>query len=98
MALRFEWDPKKAARNLKKHRVSFEEAQTVFEDELALIFPDEEHSSEEVREIIIGRAARDRVLLVCFVERKQDLVRLFSARRATKNERDDFEENAGITS
>jgi len=54
MSLRFEWDPEKAAANLAKHGVSFEEALTVFSDPLARIFDDEDHSSEEEREIIIA--------------------------------------------
>jgi uncharacterized DUF497 family protein len=95
MALQFEWDPRKAANNLRKHKVSFEEAQTVFQDEFAMIFPDEDHSKSEDREIIIGRSAQSRILLVCFIERERDLVRLISARRATKYERDDFEKNSG---
>jgi uncharacterized protein len=98
MALKFEWDPKKNAKNLKKHKIDFEEARTVFEDERALIFSDESHADEEDREIIIGYSAKERLLLVCFVERKKDIVRIYSARKATKNERSDYEENSGITS
>ncbi|NJM39974.1 MAG: BrnT family toxin [Anaerolineae bacterium] len=98
MSLEFEWDAKKAARNRKKHKVSFEEAQTVFEDETAYTFPDELHSTDEDREIIIGHSSRNRLLLVCFVERILDVIRIFSARRATENERADYEENAGIKS
>jgi uncharacterized DUF497 family protein len=55
--VKFEWDPKKAAANLSKHRVSFEEGLTVFADPLAKIFDDEDHSTEEQREIIIGHSA-----------------------------------------
>lgn len=91
MALKFEWDREKAANNVKKHHVSFEEAQTVFEDGNARIFSDEAHSVDEDREIIIGVSSQRRILLVCFVERWQDVVRIISARRATKNERKDFE-------
>jgi uncharacterized DUF497 family protein len=92
MSLRFEWDPKKAAANLAKHGVSFEEALTVFSDPLARIFDDEDHSSEEQREIIIGHSVKDRLLLVCFTAR-ETAIRLFSARPATKRERQDYEEN-----
>lgn len=92
MSLRFEWDPKKAAANLAKHGVSFEEALTVFSDPLARIFDDEDHSSEEQREIIIGHSMKDRLLLVCFTAR-EPAIRLFSARLATKKERQDYEEN-----
>ena len=93
MSLRFEWGPEKAAANLAKHGVSFEEALTVFSDPLARIFDDEEHSSEEPREIIIGHSAKQRLLLVCFTDR-ETVIRLFSARQATKRERQDYEENA----
>jgi len=92
MSLRFEWDPEKAAANLTKHGVSFEEALPVFSDPLAQIFDDEDHSNEEEREIIIGHSAEQRLLLVCFTARGT-VIRLFSARRATKRERQDYEEN-----
>lgn len=69
MTVQFEWDPKKAAANLRKHRVSFSEAGTVFHDLLALIFDDEAPSGSEHREIMIGHSSRGRLLLVCFTER-----------------------------
>jgi len=94
--MRFEWDPKKAAANLKKHRVSFDEATTVFNDPLAFIFDDEEHSADEHREIILGHSILNRLVLVCFTERVENVVRIFSARLATKKEREDYEENAGV--
>ena len=94
MNLRFEWDSHKAAANLKKHRVGFEEAQTVFIDERAFIFDDELHSDAERREIIIGHSIRNRLLLVCFTER-DDAVRIISARRVTGNEQNDYEANTG---
>lgn len=92
MSLRFEWDPRKAAANLAKHGVSFEEALTVFSDPLARIFDDEDHSVEEQREIIIGHSAKQRLLLVCFTARGAS-IHIFSARKATKRERQDYEEN-----
>ncbi len=92
MSLEFEWDDEKAASNQKKHRVTFEEAATVFADPLAAIFDDEAHSEEEQREIIIGHSAEDRLLLVCFTERA-GAIRIISARRATKREHRDYEEN-----
>jgi uncharacterized DUF497 family protein len=92
MSLRFEWDPKKAAINLTKRGVSFEEALTVFSDPLARIFDDEDHSVEEGREIIIGHSVKRRLLITCFTAR-QTAIRLFSARLATKRERQDYEEN-----
>ncbi len=94
MALQFEWDSKKAKLNLVKHGVSFKEALTVFADPLAKIFDDEEHSAGERREILIGHSARNRLLLVCFLARRTR-VRLISARKATRLERKDYEENSG---
>jgi uncharacterized DUF497 family protein len=90
--MRFQWDPKKAEANLKKHRVSFDEATTVFKDPLARVFDDEEHSAHERREIIVGHSMLDRLVLVCFTEREAETVRIFSARLATKKERKDYEE------
>jgi uncharacterized protein len=69
MPLGFEWDSRKAKINQRKHRVSFEEACTVFEDVGAIIFPDEDHSDGEEREIIVGYSILDRLLLVSFTER-----------------------------
>ena len=94
MSLRFEWDPNKAEANLAKHRISFVEAMTVFADPLARIFPDEEHSVDELREIIIGHSAGHQVILVNFTS-IDDRVRIFSARQATRRERKDYEENVG---
>jgi hypothetical protein len=92
MPLRFEWDEDKAASNATKHGVTFEEASTIFGDPLAVIFDDEEHSLDELREIIIGHSASERLLLVSFTERGEDAVRIISARKATKRERKDYEE------
>jgi len=95
MNIKFEWNIKKAIINRKVHGVSFEEAETVFYDPLAVIFYDEIHSVNEIREIIIGHSVKNRLLLVCFTERK-DAVRIFSARKASKKERKDYEENTGF--
>ena len=92
--MKFQWDPSKAASNIKKHGISFDEAMTVFKDPLALIFDDTVHSEKEFREIIIGMSAVRRMLLVCFVERQEDIVRIISARSATRQEIKDYEENA----
>lgn len=92
--MKFQWDPNKAVVNLRKHGVSFEEAVMVFKDPLALIFDDEEHSDDEHREIIIGASTLSRLLLVCFVERYEDVVRIITARPATRQEKKDYEENA----
>jgi hypothetical protein len=91
MALEFEWDDEKARSNEKKHHVSFEEAASVFTDPLAAIFDDEAHSQDEQREIIIGHSSANRLLLVSFNERAAR-IRIISARRATKQERRDYEE------
>jgi hypothetical protein len=87
--MRCVWDGHKADRNAQKHGVAFEEAATVFSDPLALIIEDESHP-ENAR--IIGESQAARILLVIFVERDRDLVRLISARRATRHERRRYEE------
>jgi uncharacterized protein len=92
MALEFQWDEGKATANQKKHRVSFDEAATVFADPQAAIFDDEAHSDEERREIITGYSATNKVLIVSFMERGET-IRIISARRATKRERKNHEEN-----
>ena len=84
--MRFEWDGSKAASNLKKHRVSFEEAATVFYDPLAATFGDPDHSQEESRLITVGYSARGRLLVVSHMERG-GATRLISARRVTLRER-----------
>jgi uncharacterized DUF497 family protein len=89
MYLSFEWDPRKAAANRRKHGVSFEQAMPVFGDPLARIFDDPDHSASELRELIVG--TRRRLLVVSFVQRG-DRIRIFSARRATRQERRDYEE------
>jgi uncharacterized protein len=96
MAVTFERDREKAEANLKKHKVSFDEASAVFGDPLANIFFDENHSAEETREIIIGHSDHNRLVLVSFTEREPGVVRIISARVATKNERKAYEENKGI--
>jgi uncharacterized protein len=90
MDLRFEWDRRKATINDAQHGVSFKEALTVFSDPLARVFDDPDHSGTEAREIIIGHSNKERLLVVCFTERG-DAVRLFSARKATRQERQDYE-------
>ena len=84
--MHFEWDPKKAERNRKKHGVSFEEAVTVFYDPFAATFDDPDHSVAERRYITIGFSIRNRLLVVSHAERDQAL-RIISARRATAHER-----------
>ncbi len=93
MPYRFEWNDDKARFNLKKHGVSFDEASTVFHDPLAAIFDDEAHSSAELRELIIGHSIAGRLLVVSFAERSGEILRLISARVATRKERQDYENN-----
>lgn len=94
MSVQIEWDKKKASTNIKKHKISFEEASTVFDDPLACIFDDLDHSLEEKREIIIGASISGQLLIVCFTEIDKDIIRIFSARKTTHKEREDYENQA----
>ena len=83
----FEWDEKKNKSNFIKHGISFNEAQTVFSDDLAIYIADDEHSEEEERFIVIGESARTRLLVVCHCYRESEVViRLISARKAERPE------------
>ena len=93
MDLVFEWDPNKDRANQDKHTISFSEATSVFSDPLARILPDEDHSVEELREIIAGHSNAKRLLLVIFVERTEVRVRIISARRATKRDLHEHEDH-----
>jgi uncharacterized DUF497 family protein len=93
MTPEFEWEAEKAAENLKKHGVAFDEALTVFADPLANIFADPDHSGDERRELLIGHSARQRLLLVSFTDRGRR-TRIIGARRATARERRDYEQNS----
>ena len=93
MPYRIEWDRRKAATNIIKHSVSFDEASTVFDDLLAAIFDGEAHSTAEMRELIVGHSVAGRLLLVGFTERPGEMLRLISARVVTKKERQDYEDN-----
>jgi uncharacterized protein len=85
--VRFEWDPVKAASNVRKHKVTFEVAKTVFYDDFAIQFFDEEHSNEEDRFLLLGMSSDARLLLVCHCEREDaDVIRIIWARKATDNE------------
>jgi len=96
MELIFEWNENKAKQNLRKHKVSFEEAKTVFNDPLLITFPDEYHSDEEERYLSIGLSARDKILLVVHTEQEENekavIIRIISCRRATVSERRTYEE------
>jgi uncharacterized DUF497 family protein len=91
MALEFVWDPAKAAANLRKHGVSFPEATTAFADPNSLTVPDPDHSATEERLILLGLSTRSRLLIVAHTERG-DVIRLISARKATRKERITYEE------
>jgi len=85
--IHFDADPAKAAANLKKHGVSFAEAQTVFYDEFAIQFFDDEHSHDEARFLLLGMSTNARLLLVCHCERSGgEVIRIISARKATRRE------------
>ena len=89
--LRFEWDEDKNRENIKKHGVSFQEAQTIFLDENAMRFFDPDHSHDEDRFIMLGMSFKLRVLVVCHCHRKNDtVIRIISARKADKHEAKDY--------
>jgi uncharacterized protein len=96
MSLIFEWDANKARTNLNKHRVSFEEAKTLFNDPLLVTFPDERNSNTEERFISIGLSAHRRILLVVHTDRREIadsvIIRIISCRKATPSERKTYEE------
>jgi uncharacterized DUF497 family protein len=91
--MKFIWDPKKASENIKKHKVSFDEAVTVFYDPLAKITDDPDHSNDEERFLMIGHSSKQHLLMVIHVYREEnETIRIISARKATKKEKKDFEE------
>lgn len=89
--MRFEWDEQKAAANLRKHGVSFEEAATVFRDPLVQIEADWEHG--EARMVAIGMSNRGRLLFTVMLELRGDVLRIISARKAERHERKRYEED-----
>jgi hypothetical protein len=89
--MEFEWDPKKAAKNLRKHKVSFAEAATVFGDPLSVTVHDPDHSSEEDRYITLGTTNQFRLVMVSHADRG-DRIRIISARQMTRAEREAYEE------
>ena len=83
----FKWDSSKAAVNLRKHRVSFDEAKSVFYDEFAVQFFDDAHSAEEDRFLLLGMSSGAKLLIVCHCEREHgEVIRIISARKATQRE------------
>jgi uncharacterized protein len=89
--MEFEWDKQKAESNLSKHDISFEEAQTVFDDPLYVDFYDPDHSEDEHRYIIIGESSKSCILLISYTERG-DKIRIISARPLTKQELKAYQE------
>lgn len=87
----FEWDPKKAAKNLRKHEISFSEAVAVFGDPLGITGPDPDHSKEEDRSITVGMSDRHRLVIVAHTERGER-IRIISARKLTRLERSVYED------
>jgi uncharacterized DUF497 family protein len=95
--LRFTWDPRKARANERKHGISFDEASTVFLDDDALLMADPDHSTDEDRFLLLGLSARLRLLVVCHCLREQgEVIRLISARKADRPERDQYNERVRI--
>lgn len=91
--LRFEWDERKNAENQRKHGVSFEEAETVFLDEFALLLDDPDHSSREARFVLLGLSAALRHVVVCHCYRASgSVIRIISARKATATEREAYQQ------
>ena len=89
--LKFEWDENKNIINKNKHHITFEEAQTVFYDEMALVIDDPDHSEQEDRFIILGQSHQAKLLVVCHCYRESDtVIRIISARKATKNESNQY--------
>jgi len=91
MSLSFEWDPRKAAANLRKHKVAFEDAQSVFSDERARLIDDPDHSADEERFLLLGLGSSLRVLVVAHCYRAGGgVIRIISARRATREEENSY--------
>lgn len=89
--LRFEWDPRKAAANFRKHGVSFDDAQTAFADENAKLIDDPDHSEEEDRFVLLGLSSSLRLLVVCHCYRAEgNVIRIISARKAERHERNSY--------
>lgn len=87
----FEWDENKEKSNLRKHKISFDEAESVFADSLSVTIPDPDHSIEESRFIDIGLSDKNRVLVIVYTER-EERIRIISARKATRTERKIYEQ------
>ena len=85
--IHFKWDKTKSKANEKKHKISFQEASTVFSDEMGIEFYDDEHSEWEDRFLLLGLSNKLNLLIVCYCHRESEgIIRIISARKATKNE------------
>ena len=93
MGFIFRWSPTKARKNVNKHGITFGEAATVFRDPLSLTIPDDEHSKDEERLILLGESAQRRLLVVVHTE-EDDIIRIISARLAKPYERKTYEEGS----
>ena len=94
--MHFEWDKAKSRANAKKHGVTFEEASSVFYEESAILFGDPQHSGEEERFLLLGPSSRDRLLVVAHCCREGgEVLRIISAREATRREKEAFREQGG---
>ncbi|CAN5587131.1 BrnT family toxin [soil metagenome] len=91
MSIKFDWDPAKALYNVNEHKISFDEAKSVFGDPLARVFFDYDHSFDEKRHGIYGRTIAGRLILVIFTELTDDIIRIISAREMTPRERREYE-------
>ena len=91
--MKFEWDQNKADANLKKHSISFPEATTVFNDPLELTILDPDHSVGEYRYLSVGRSMSGALLVVSYTEREPNRIRIISARKATRQEQQCYEQN-----
>jgi uncharacterized DUF497 family protein len=95
--MNFEWHPLKAERNLKDHRVSFDEAATVFDDPMQIHFRDDAHSEGEQRFICFGMSDQGRILMIVYTEKPQETIHLISAREATRRERKSYETQSDLS-
>ena len=89
--LAFEWDEKKNISNQRKHGVSFDEAKTAFTDQFARLIPAPDHSDHEDRFVLVGTSIHSRLLVVCHCIRKSEMIRIISARKADRQERNSYE-------
>jgi uncharacterized protein len=93
-AIQFNWDPARAAKNLEKYGISFDDAVTLFKDPLALYYDDPEHSQKAKRELVIGKSKTSEKLLTCFFERSEQAIEIISVRASTHGERQNYDDNS----